>query len=36
MKTIKDVLAVLGLVLVAWIILALIEAVPWAAHTVGK
>jgi hypothetical protein len=36
MKTVKDVLALLGLVLVAWIILALIEAFPHAAHVIGK
>ena len=36
MKTIKDVLAILGLMLVAWVILALLEALPHAAHAVGK
>jgi hypothetical protein len=35
-KTIKDVLALLGLVLVAWVILAFIEAIPHVAHALGK
>jgi hypothetical protein len=36
MKTVKDVLALLGLLLVAWVILALIEAIPHATHVIGK
>ena len=36
MKTVKDVLAILGLMLVSWVILAFIEALPHAAHAVGK
>jgi hypothetical protein len=32
----KDVLALLGLLLVAWVILALFEAIPQAAHAIGK
>lgn len=36
MKTARDVLALLGLLLVAWVILALIEAVPFAIHVAGK
>lgn len=36
MKTVKDVLAILGLILVAWIILALIEALSAAGPVIGK
>jgi hypothetical protein len=37
MKTVKDVLVILGLVLVSWVILALIEALPHAAPVmIGK
>jgi hypothetical protein len=36
MKTVRDVLAFLGLLLVAWVILALIEVLPYATHVVGK
>ena len=36
MNTVRDVLALLGLLLVAWVILALMEALPFAIHVVGK
>lgn len=36
MKTVRDGLAILGLVLVSWVILALIEALPHMVHVVGK
>lgn len=36
MNTVRDVLALLGLLLVAWVILALFEALPFAIHVVGK
>jgi hypothetical protein len=36
MKTVKDILAILGLVLVAWVILALIQAIPHATPVIGK
>jgi hypothetical protein len=36
LKTVKDGLALLGLLLVAWVILALIEAIPHAAHAIRE
>ncbi len=36
MKTAKDVLVILGLVLVSWVILALFETLPHAAPVIGK
>jgi hypothetical protein len=36
MRTVKDVLALLGLLLVVWVVWALIEALPHAIHLVGK
>ncbi len=36
MNTVKNVLAILGLVLVSWIILALIEALSAAGPVIGK
>lgn len=36
MKTVRDVLVILGLVLVSWVILALIEAVPHTAPVISK
>ena len=36
MKTMKDVLALLGLLLVAWVLLALYEAVTHSAPLIGK
>ncbi len=36
MKAVRDVLVILGLLLVSWVILALIEAVPHAAPVIGK
>jgi hypothetical protein len=35
-KTVKDVLALLGLVLVAWVLLALLEAIPHVTRVLGK
>jgi hypothetical protein len=35
-RTVKDVLALLGLVLVSWVVLALIEELPHAVHVIGK
>ncbi len=36
MKTVRDVLMILGLLLVSWVLLALIEALPHAAPVIGK
>jgi hypothetical protein len=36
MKTLRDVLALLGLLLVAWVILAIYEAVTYTPHMIGK
>ena len=36
MNTVRDVLALLGLLLVAWVILALIEVLSHATHVLGK
>ena len=36
MNTVRDVLALLGLLLVAWVLLALYEALTHTPHLIGK